>query len=157
MKRYLQIIGRLVTWLCWPILWKFLRGSQRSRLLLVHDQEVLVIHNWLGDGRWDLPGGGQHATEFPEGALRRELLEELQIVLPNQIIQLLASEPLRTKGLTFTVHYFVATVPERYTTRPRRLEIAEAQWLPIQELTPEQASPAVLRALELFQENKQNG
>lgn len=143
-------LGRIVYWGVWPGSWLLLRGSKRARLLLVHSDEILVVNNWLGIGKWNLPGGGLHKGEDPKLGLLREVTEETGIVLQPQDLRLLKTEPYRFRGFTYSCSYFTATVPKRPPTRRQRLEITDIQWSKRSDVISQTHDGDVVRALQLL-------
>lgn len=144
------LMGRIAYWVVWPGSWLLLRGSKRARLLLVHDDEILVVNNWLSIGKWNLPGGGVHRGEDPKLGLLRELTEETGIVLQVQDVRHLATEPYRTRGFSYSCAYFTASVSKRAATRRQKLEITAIDWCKTSEVSPQTHDGDVVRALQLL-------
>jgi 8-oxo-dGTP pyrophosphatase MutT (NUDIX family) len=143
-------IGRIAYWGIWPGSWLYLRGSRRTRLLLCCGDEILVVNNWLGAGKWNLPGGGLHTAEDPELGLLRELFEETGIQLKTSDLQLLAKEPYQIHGFHYSCTYFMAIVTEKPPSRRRRPEITEIMWSPRTRISPKNHGPDIIRALQLL-------
>src|SRR4051812_17481145 len=80
-SRFFRLLGTIAFWLSWPALWIYLRGSQRTRVLIVCDEEILLVRGWLSTGQWSLPGGGLHKNEDPVAGAQREVAEEVGISL----------------------------------------------------------------------------
>lgn len=57
--------------------------SQRSRVAIINteDREMVFVKNWLGSGKYQLPGGGIKSSENVKIAARREVNEELGLEL----------------------------------------------------------------------------
>lgn len=85
MRRLGQFVGRAIFYALWPLFYLYLRGTTRTRALVICRGEVLLVKNWLSDNRYGLPGGGMHAGEQLLAAMERELAEEvgLHSVSPN--------------------------------------------------------------------------
>ncbi|MDB5166457.1 MAG: rppH 2 [Candidatus Saccharibacteria bacterium] len=147
----MRLLGRVGFYVVWPALVVYLWRSQRSRVLVQHEGQVLLVKNWLGDGKWSLPGGGMHAGEPIHTGAARELHEETGIVATDDQLELLRSEPYAFGPIHFNAHYFRLTMSERPSIRPQRFEIAEVCWMDAAAIEPEQVNDDVRRALDLVQ------
>lgn len=135
-------LGQLTYWLTWPALWLYLNGSQRTRLLLVCGDEVLVLRGWPGDGRWGLPGGGLHRREVPVDGLLREVREETGLQLSAGQLKSVGQAAARENKISFSYHGFVCRLrpqdkPELKLQRP---EIVEAAWRSLKEVDQQPAA-----------------
>lgn len=139
--------GIVAFWLSWPGLWLYLRGSQRTRLLICCGNQILVTRTWMGDGRWSLPGGGLHRHEDKISGLLREVREEIGVRLSTASLRPLTSAVYRAHGLRFQCHYFMTTLKQRPALRLQQLEISDAQWVDIDSVTPQEFAPDVLTAV----------
>ena len=143
-------LGRIAYWVIWPASWLYLRRSQRTRLLLVCQDEVLVVQNWLGDGRFGLPGGGLHSGEDPAAGVIREVREETGSTISLDRLQYLAVEPYRAHGFRYHCHYFAVQLAEKPTVRAQKFEIVAVAWTERSKLSAKTHGPDVFRALELL-------
>lgn len=123
-------LGVTCFWLTWPLIYVYSSLSKpRTRVLLLHGSEVLLVQNWLSSGRWGLPGGGKKRGEAPQVAAAREVAEELGIHVDPKTLQPLGQYVSREAGLPSRYHLFVVrfeTKPD-YVHEPR--EIMAVQWL----------------------------
>ncbi len=150
MKQLWRFLGIAAYWCSWPGLWLYLRGTTRTRILLRHQGNVLVVHPWLGNSKWNLPGGGMHAGEPAENGARRELNEELHLQNTKLKLKPLAIEPYAGRGFSYICHYFAAdlkTVPELHK---QHIEILDYAWVDPVTLTPANSNPDTLRAIQLL-------
>ena len=143
------ILGRIAFWLGWPLWFLILRGSERTRVLLVANNRVLLTRGTLSAGEWSLPGGGLHQSEQVELGACREIYEELGIVLSADQLRDVAVEPARNSGIAYKAHFLVAELAD--CIQPiLGLEVAEARWVPIAEVQNLRHDNATIRALELL-------
>jgi ADP-ribose pyrophosphatase YjhB (NUDIX family) len=88
--------------------------------------DVLLLRHSYGPDVWSLPGGGLSRGEDALEAARREVREELGIVLVRiEPVAVIAEE---ISGSPHTAHLFTAICDQR--PRPDRREIVEARFFP---------------------------
>jgi 8-oxo-dGTP pyrophosphatase MutT (NUDIX family) len=148
--RLLQFLGRCIFWLAWPVFYVYFAHSERTRILMIHNDQILVMKNWLGDGKWSLPGGGLHKGEpATEGALR-ELYEETGIQLQSTALQELGTERYESRGIHFRFYAYVARLNDDVQLRRQRIEVAKMCWMNPKALTAKNAGPDVLACLAMY-------
>jgi ADP-ribose pyrophosphatase YjhB (NUDIX family) len=130
-----QLIGGLLYLLGWPVIGLYLRGSQRSRLIVRSEGHILLVKGMLGNGGWSLPGGGLRAGEQPRAGAARELLEETGINLKPASFKMLGKLKVTTHGHRFTAVALSAELKRRTPLRRRRLELTAAAWIPVKKLS----------------------
>ncbi|MEO8105005.1 MAG: NUDIX hydrolase [Candidatus Saccharibacteria bacterium] len=145
-----QKSGLFVYWLMWPGLWVYLHFSQRTRLLVVCDQQVLLVKSWLGDGKWSLPGGGRHRGEDSLTGAQRELAEETTLDVPLKDFQFLANTTANSNGLRFRYDLFVVDLATTAPVQRQRGEIVAIGWFDYRQLSSRQLSQEVQEALEAW-------
>ncbi len=150
MKYLWAVIGRVFYWLAWPGSWLLLRGSRRTRIVLLDRGRILLVQNWFGDGIWTLPGGGLHKGEDPVAGVIRETHEETGIRLTAAEVANLGSEPLRVNGASFSCHYFTAALRRPAGLRLQPVEILKADWVEREAMAGMKLGPDVARALKLL-------
>lgn len=150
MKHLYQRLGHIVYWSIWPGSWIYLRRSERTRILLLYKDELLVVNNWLGAGKWKLPGGGLRRGEHPEVGMLRELQEETGIVLRHADIRHLAAETFSLHGFRYKSHYFTGRVDKKPKAKQPGFEIVAIAWVKRSTVSSKDFGPDVLRALELL-------
>lgn len=115
----------------WPVLWLALRGSRRTRLLLVCGDEFLVLQGWLNDGQWSLPGGGLHINEDPIIGVLRELREETSIILQPDQVNHAYEAKYNNQGLKFEYIAFTARLDVKPAHKAQVFEIKSIAWQPL--------------------------
>lgn len=134
MKRVIwRQLGLVAYWLLLPLIYVYAATTKpRARMLLIHDNHVLVVKNWLGAGNWALPGGGIEALEAPAEAAIREIKEELGFVIEPGALNDLGEHTATEKG-GLKSKYFLFAV--ELLSKPELVlktdEIVGCEWLPI--------------------------
>lgn len=131
MKKLWQFLGVLAFWCVWPALWLYLRGTRRTRVLIVCGDEFLALRGWLGAGNWTLPGGGLHKGEEPLAGLLREVSEETGLMFAKKQVTFLYAGKYHEYGLGFSYDCYVVQLPQKPAVFPRRWEIVAYAWLPV--------------------------
>jgi ADP-ribose pyrophosphatase YjhB (NUDIX family) len=129
-----QIFMHLVFWLSWPVSFVRLWSSERSRVLVVANGYVLLIHTWYAPSRWSLPGGGIRKNENHAVAAARELYEETSVVLEPEDFVSIGKGVISDRGLKFRCHFFVAEVTGQLSVQPHPPEVMEVEWVRISEI-----------------------
>lgn len=112
---------------------------------VVRDARVLAARRtWPAEhaGRWELPGGKVEPGETPDGALVRELQEELG--LTTTVVRWLAGEQ-RVAGGRHTLRAALV-VPTDPSAEPHPVDHDELRWLTADQLDP--AHPEAVDWLE---------
>lgn len=150
MRKLVTLIGRVAFWILWPALYVYMRGSRRTRVLVMHDDEVLVIKHWLGRDFWQLPGGGLHKKEAVLVGAARELLEETGIVAAYADLQYLGAEHAKVAGIPLVQEYVCLTVTVKPQVTMQKIEIRTYAWLHKTDHAVV-ASRSLMRALDRLQ------
>lgn len=114
--------------------------------VLVRDDTVLAAQRGPGmalAGQWEFPGGKIEPGESPQGALVRELREELrcEVTVGDQVET--TSHPYDFGTVTLTT--FFATVD---SGEPVATEHSELRWIPVTDLRTVEWAPADIPAVE---------
>lgn len=120
--------------------------QKNVRAVITNGDDILLVRNKHGRGWWNLPGGMVEQGESDEVALRREIAEELGILVPAFVT--LGSFPSPYVGRHEDVTILSATVPGRSYV-PDRREIVDVGWFPVASV-PHDRSPVVDRAVSLI-------
>ncbi|MEX0933158.1 MAG: NUDIX hydrolase [Candidatus Paceibacterota bacterium] len=94
--------------------------------------KMLVIRQSYGTQRWTYPGGFVHPKEVPETGLRREVFEEVGLLLTR--VKLIEKTTDSRKNHNITVHRFYAEAKTDKTI-PDKVEVLETKWVPFEELS----------------------
>lgn len=140
------MVGRILFFLSWPILWFVMPLTRRVRVIVLYDNQVLLIKNWIGNGKWDLPGGGVKFGESADDAAIRELREELGMHVRD--IRKLHAMPMTMKrsGITQRLEYLLATTdPDENVIQ--NWEITAFSWRPLSEALTLDIIPKELETL----------
>lgn len=92
MKRKAHIfVGKFLYYTFFPLLRIYFSTSKNVRAygVLEHKGKVLIVKNWIGSGKWSLPGGGGHEGEAQEETLKREIHEEIGLNIDKKQLKLL--------------------------------------------------------------------
>jgi len=151
--KFLTIIGIGLYWLAWPAYQVYLRLSERTRVVLVHDGKVLVMHQWISTGQWSLPGGGMHKGETSLNGAVRELHEETGITADPAALIYLGREAYRAHGHHFMYHVYAAPTQAREPLHRQWYEVADLAWVSPAALNAHNTAADTLRSVRLVQEH----
>ena len=126
--------GKIAFWLGYPLIRLVVNGSQRSRVVVRHEDTVLVMRPVVGTGGWDLPGGGLHKNELPKQGALRELYEETGIRVRDESLLYCQKRTMKTAGIAFEAHVFAVELAEKPELSLQRHEVAEVRWVTLEEL-----------------------
>lgn len=130
MKKAWRLMGIIGFWLSWPLLWIYLSGTERTRVIIVsQDNKVLLLKSWLGPGNWILPGGGIHRGEKPLPAAVREVREETGLDLDPVSFKAMGRVPARENGFRYHCQIFVVDLDNEPIVKGRKLEVLELAWV----------------------------
>ncbi|MGG4166460.1 NUDIX hydrolase [Rossellomorea vietnamensis] len=132
--------------------------------IYIEDGKLLVIHKGAGPyiNRFDLPGGSLEEGESLAEAMRREFLEEtgIEIEIEEQIGVIDFKFPSVWRDFTnvhhIAVYYCVRktggeiSIPEQFEGQ----DSLGAVWVSEHEVTPENASPLVMKAFDWLKTNE---
>lgn len=148
----MQFVGTVMYFCAWPAFWIYYKLDHgRTRVVLIHDDKVLVMKQWISPGKWHLPGGGVHKGESMAGGAARELYEETRLRLDPRQLQHIGRATYRNNGLAFDYHVFATRVGST-SVRAQRIEVSELKWVRPGELRANNALADTLNALKMVQE-----
>jgi 8-oxo-dGTP pyrophosphatase MutT (NUDIX family) len=149
-----KMVGTLVFWLTWPALWIYLKDTQRSRVIVVHDGKILLIKGWLGTNAWALPGGGRKGNETAVEAAEREVREETGIDIEACEKQILFTDRrVNECGFSFNCDCLLVVLADTPVLKLQRAEIFDAVWKKPEEMTELALSPVANQCLAAWFES----
>jgi 8-oxo-dGTP pyrophosphatase MutT (NUDIX family) len=143
-----QKVGITAFWVTWPLSYVGLRGSMRTRLLVVCDNEIIVTKRWMGEGKWSLPGGGLHKQEDSLDGAVRELYEETRLHVHSHLLKRDSNHIYRYHGFRFNYVLFTCAVKHKSELTHAVVELTAARWINHKELTTQNSLPDVLDAVQ---------
>ena len=146
--KLLNAVGRILYVIGWPGLFVLLFFSRRSRVLIVCKNEILLVKNWLGDGRWHTPGGGIHRSETPEQGAVRELSEEIGINFEDSDLHELFQKRVRSRHwFRYHCYAYVIEVTKKPPVSVDKREVLTASWHTITSVKDGKVGGPVLHAM----------
>ena len=127
MKTLYKNLGLLLYPLLLPIMRMVIKRTKRVYVIVVTDDGVLLIKNWLARDTWRLPGGGIGRNEPARTAAVRELNEELKIRINESELTPLGFGIHSTDKLGFSYEIYVYKSP-KVSFKANRFEITEAKY-----------------------------
>jgi len=144
--------GRAIYFIFFPLLFIYFRLNARTRVVIKKGKKALLVKPWIGNGSWDLPGGGLHIRETEIDGAIREVLEETGMELdPNELKPL---GDIRGKGfLPFSLHCFSAEITSETAIKKQFVEIIDIRWIEISALRDYRLGSMAKLCLDLWKAN----
>lgn len=149
--RIWALIGRFFYQCLKPYIYRRIKQTSRTRILLVRNNEVLLVKNWLGSGHWALPGGGVKRSESPEQAVVREVHEETGVTIKADAVISLGMHT-QTIGTPITYHLFAYDIHGPKSIRYPKREIVAVQWASIDSIAGMHVSQHVSKAASIWKQ-----
>lgn len=141
------ISGKVIYILFKPLIGLVLSETPRARAVVIHNKKILLLKNWIGSQRWTLPGGGVKKGEFPKEAIKRELFEELNLVInPKDLKRILRTKQVEESD-SYPVFVFQVLSVKHLEFTVKKPEIIEAKWFELAAL-PEDLHPIVKQSIK---------
>jgi ADP-ribose pyrophosphatase YjhB (NUDIX family) len=132
--------------------WFIVRPEGRGvKVVLKNGNEVLLVQHNYGHRLWTFPGGGVKANEEYSVGGRREIKEELGVMVHD--LRSIGSYFSNYEYKKVTVECFVAEVTSKEVSSDN-FEIAKTQWFPITALPSERAT-SVDNIIALYENRQQ--
>lgn len=150
-RRYQKALMRVVRTFAWLVGRVYTAGAMC--VVERHNGDLLVVRPGYRAGH-GFPGGFIKPREEPIQALRRELSEEIDMVVVATDLVLV--ESYMSEGRRHSEHLYTTTVADHPVSKRRRREIREADWYPVDRLPPLQpeAREALVRWLAWKQQSR---
>lgn len=146
--RMWRLCGRILYRMAWPGIYIIIRTQPpRTRVVLFHNDHLLVIKDWLGSGNWTLPGGGLYQQEQAARGAVRELMEETGIRLRPKDLQKTGEFFVRSHSIPMHIVGYVAQVESRPPVNLRKWEVCDHQWVTPAQFMRLQHSPTAVEPL----------
>lgn len=149
----MTLIGRVLYLLAFPIIYFSVNGTKRTRIVIISDNQVVLVKNWLGDGSYGLPGGGAHKNEPLKAAAIREVKEEVGLSLNEKSLKQIRTFSHYKNFVTTEQTVYVARLKEKLPLKVQKFEIIEASWInlvDIDSLKLEDYLIDILKSLDSF-------
>ena len=141
--KYVNIVGRRFLMIYWAI---FKPLSFGTRVMLLCKNEVLLVKHTYISGYF-LPGGGVKKSELFENSARRELKEEVGILVNNLSVFGIYKSIKEQKYTTNVV--FISKLSKKPTLKIQKDELVEAGFFNINKL-PLKTSPGTKRRIKEY-------
>lgn len=151
MKLIWALVGRGLFWLSWPALRVYMGRGERSRVIVVAEDRLLLVKGFVGHGLWTLPGGGIKRAETARQGAVREVWEETGLKLPPASLRTVGRGVASECGLKFSYVVFAVELPKTARLIRQKRELTDAAWLPLSTMARRaDISPATRRILALW-------
>jgi 8-oxo-dGTP diphosphatase len=120
--------------------------------VIVKDDKILCAKRGSGkslEGLWEFPGGKIEANETKTAAIKREINEELKIILSDDLKELVTSSYDYSFG-TVTMTTFLCHIQ---SGTPTLTEPEEIRWLNVSELNSVDWAPVDMATVDYLMEN----
>ncbi len=133
-RKIWAIVGVTLYWIMLPAIWVYAKKTKpRARVMLIWQDEVLLVKNWLSAGDWSLPGGGIEHGEQPNEAAVREIAEELGVSIDPADLLLVGENTAVERGWLVGRYYlFALELTEEPVITPAQSEIVDHAWFDFQ-------------------------
>lgn len=127
-KLFKLVFGRTIYYVGFPVRFFALHKTTRARVIAVQSGKVILVKSLIGNGKWELPGGGVSFEDTPEMTAVREFSEEIGIDIDKSKLKEL--EPKLSNDIyKIKTHYYAVTLPagEQFDIKLGK-EILEYKW-----------------------------
>lgn len=150
-----RILLRGMKWLHFvtrPISGIWLHNSQRNRVIVLFEDEILLVCSSFGVQDWSLPGGGKRKSESSKKAASRELSEETGIKVKEDQLTSIGRRrlPEGKRWPSYEVEFFVLKLTKKPQIKTSSgLEIVGIDWFSLK-APPKERSKTVDVGLSLL-------
>ena len=113
---------------------RYINGSIRTRVGIIHKDEILLSKTMISPQQWNLLGGGKEKHETLEQCAIREVKEESGIELKSTQLTHLGKLRMNIKKYNYTLEIFKAELKNKPTIKYPKKEILTMRWYKINNL-----------------------
>ena len=125
--KYPAFLGKVAYFFGYPIFRLLIKGTNRTYVAVIFDDQLLLTKNWLGfQNKWRLPGGGVLSGESTSEATIRELSEEVGLSCTKDQLTLLTPQPVQS-SFNYSYELFVMRIKSPPQITIKNQEILAAQ------------------------------
>lgn len=144
-----RLIGRIFYYITWPGIFLIIKlQPPRTRIIIKNKDYILLVKDWLGTGKWSLPGGGLKKNEIPEDGAIREIFEETGLSLNRDDLISIGKLNLKSAGIGYSAYCYLLNVESKLKPTNNSKEIAEVEWFSLNSLEKLNLSPTVKQVLQ---------
>ena len=145
----MNLFSKITFWISWPLIFLVVRNTDRTRVIVRYKNEILLVQGWIGNKKWQLPGGGIKKGEPVKLAAIRELREETGIIIKESKLKDLGNIIISETGLNYMAHYFLVELDNHIDTR-RSHEIRVAEFKNIDSIGSDNLTKDVITGIKLI-------
>ncbi len=129
-----------------------MNANLRARVLVLHNDCLLLHPPEEVEGAWTVPGGGLEIGETLTECAAREVWEETGVRVQVTGVAFLRERPWLSHesarwGLALEVYFFAEPVTERIDLRPETADAPFPRWVPVREAAVLPLRPAGLQSV----------
>ena len=152
MKQVIYFVARILHVVTYPLTGLILHNTNRVRVSVLCDGQILLQKSLLGKQRWSLPGGGVENHETPEDAAVRELIEETGVMVTAKELDYIGERklPLSRRWPKYNIKFYTVSIPkivQPHISRP--YEVIAAEWFDVLNL-PQQLGESAQVGIDLM-------
>ncbi|MEI7838427.1 MAG: NUDIX hydrolase [bacterium] len=146
----MNTFSKVVFWITWPAIFIVVRNTNRTRVIIKYKDQILLVQGWIGNKKWQLPGGGVKKNEPIKLAAIREVKEETGLQLKESQLQNLGESKIFESGFSYQAHYFLVDLKDIQDFHGSH-EIKLAKMFKIDSLKEEELTLDVIYGLTLIE------
>lgn len=144
-----RLLGRIFYYITWPGIFLIIKlQPPRTRIIIKNKNNILLVKDWLGTGKWSLPGGGLKRNENPKEGAIREIREETGLILNTNDLQSIGQINLKSAGIGYSAYCYLLNVNTNLKPNNNSKEIAEVSWFNLDSIEKLNLSPTVYQVLQ---------
>lgn len=129
-----KILGQVIYFFGYPIVRLAIFKSTRAYVLITYKDEALLTVDWLSFRHQQrLPGGGVKHREDPLEAAKREVYEEIGLIIDTNSLKPITDQPIHSKK-HFKYYVYTLNINEKPTLRTKDLDVLYTNWVKRQDV-----------------------